>query len=152
MRHLRLGAVAALIAGGIALAGCGSGSAPAGDAPRLPAMLAHSLAAQANGVARLVDLGDVCGARTRALALQQAVIAAINERRVPVVYQEPLLGDVSLLIERIHCNILAPAHPTTSVPQLTTSSPSPPSPRVPPGHEKDHRHGEGRGHRVEEGH
>lgn len=132
MRALRLGLLPLLAA----LAGCGGG----GDAkppPQLPAPLARSLAAQADGVAQLLDAGDGCGARGRALALQQAVIGAINEHRVPAPYQEPLLGDVNLLLDRIPCS---PAPSTTQAPVAPAATSTPPPRREPPGLAKKHGH------------
>jgi hypothetical protein len=145
--------VAVAVAGG-----CGGGGS-ARTAPLLPGSLARSLAAQADDVGRLLEAGDGCSAHARALALQRAVIGAINERRVPVVYQEQLLGAVNLLLDRIRCSqspaAAATSAGTTAAATAPTHRPPGPSPHVPPGlarkggdgspHDGDHGHPHGHG-------
>jgi hypothetical protein len=84
-------------------AGCGGRTASAPPPPRLPHPLAQRLAAASDGVASALAAGDACAALDRATALQHTVIAAINGHRVPPVFQEPLLGAVNSLAERIRC-------------------------------------------------
>jgi hypothetical protein len=106
----------------VALAGCG-GRHHVPPAPQLPAALARSLAVQADAVASRLDAGDECGAREHALALQQAAIAAVNERRIPAGYQEPLLGDIALLVQRITCTA-EPTPASTAAPPAASPTPA----------------------------
>ncbi len=129
-----------------AAAGCGGASSKP-STPLLPRTLASSLAAGADQVAHLLDTGNGCAAHARALALQQTLIGAINEHRVPAVYQEPLLGNVNLLLERVPCSPASTTSAATTQAPTTTQAP-PPAP-LPPGlakkGHKDHRHGPGKG-------
>jgi hypothetical protein len=120
----------ALLAG-IALAGCGGNRAA--KSPPLPAALARSLAGQADTISRRLDQGDACGARSRALALQQAVIAAINDQRIPAAYEEPLLSDITLLLSRIACVPEPAGMAAGAAASVPSESPTVPSTRLPPG-------------------
>jgi hypothetical protein len=86
------------------LAGCGSGAEPrTAPPPRLPRALAASLAAQSDRVAQAIEGGDGCQAASLARVLQSQTIAAINARRVPAAFQEPLTSSVTDLVSRIRC-------------------------------------------------
>src|SRR5262249_17972111 len=89
---------AAALAFGVCLlaAGCG-GRAVSSPPPGLPRPLAHGLAGASDSVASALAAGDGCTALHRATALQRTVIAAVNARRVPPAFQEPLLGAVNSL-------------------------------------------------------
>jgi hypothetical protein len=65
--------------------------------------VASHLAERSDAVAAALDAGDSCRARDEALHLQQETIAAINARRVPAPFQEPLAGSVNDLVSRIVC-------------------------------------------------
>lgn len=82
------------------VAGCGGGEP---EPPPLSAALAESLAGRSDSVASLLGEQDNCGAKSEARRLQADAIAAINTRRVPAVYQEELLADVTALAETIAC-------------------------------------------------
>jgi hypothetical protein len=69
----------------------------------LPAPVASQLAERSDAVAAALIAGDSCRARDEALQLQKATIAAINARRVPAPFQEPLAGSVNDLVSRIVC-------------------------------------------------
>jgi hypothetical protein len=98
-RELSAALTAALILGG-----CGSGDERAAPPPpRLPASLASGLASRSDVVAQRLDANDGCGALAAAKRLQQQTIAAVNARRVPPRFQEPLLGAANDLVLRIHC-------------------------------------------------
>jgi hypothetical protein len=87
------------------LAGCGSASdhQAAPPPPRLPRALAHLLAAQTDQIAQALDSGDSCRAASLARVLQAQTIAAINARRVPAAFQEPLTSTVTDLVSRVRC-------------------------------------------------
>jgi hypothetical protein len=88
------------------IAGCGSATehrAAPTPPPRLPRALAQSLAEQSDQVAQALDSGDSCRASSLARVLQAQTIAAINARRVPGAFQEPLASSVTDLVSRIHC-------------------------------------------------
>ena len=86
------------------LAGCGSGAEPrTAPPPLLPRALAASLAAQSDRVAQAIEGGDACKAASLARVLQSQTIAAINARRVPAAFQEPLTSSVTDLVSRIRC-------------------------------------------------
>jgi hypothetical protein len=86
------------------MAGCGSATQRrATPPPRLPRALAASLAAQSDRVARALEGGDSCRAVSLARVLQAQTIAAINARRVPAAFQEPLTSSVTDLVSRIRC-------------------------------------------------
>jgi hypothetical protein len=94
----------AALAAALFLAGCGSGDERAAPSPpRLPAALAAQLASRSDDVARLLRQNDGCSALAAAKALQRETIAAVNARRVPARFQEPLLGAANDLVFRIHC-------------------------------------------------
>jgi hypothetical protein len=118
----------AAVAAALLLAGCGSGDERAAPPPqRLPAGLAAHLASRSDEVARLLRQNDGCGAQAAAKALQQEAIAAVNARRVPAQFQEPLLGAANDLVFRIHC------------------APPPPQPRAEDRHgDKKHHKGKGK--------
>jgi len=67
--------------------------------------LATDFAARSDQVAARLEANDPdpCGARAEAEALQQRVIAAVNERRVPARYQEELTSAVNVLADSIAC-------------------------------------------------
>jgi hypothetical protein len=71
--------------------------------PKLPADIASALAEQSDAVAAALDSGDACRALDQAERLQQESIAAINSRRVPALFQEPLTARVNELVARIEC-------------------------------------------------
>jgi hypothetical protein len=104
MRALALAAVVFL------LAGCGSSHSTTPRRPTMPRPLAQSLRAQADGIAAALAAGDGCLAQQRAVALQTSAIAAVNTRRLPPRFQEPLIGSVNDLVSRITC-IPPPAPP-----------------------------------------
>jgi hypothetical protein len=104
------------------LAGCGSQHA-ALEQPHLPHGLATAWRHDVDGVAAALAVGDGCLAQQRAVALQSAVIAAINAHRVAARFQEPLQGGVNDLVAQIRCV---------------------PPPAPPHGH--DHGHGKRKGH------
>jgi hypothetical protein len=94
----------AALAAALCLAGCGSGAERnAAPQPKLPRPLAATLAQQSDAVARALDAGDGCQALQLAESLRQQTIAAINVRRVPAAFQEPLLDRVIDLTSRIEC-------------------------------------------------
>jgi hypothetical protein len=128
------------------LSGCGSGGSrqvqPA--PPRLPRALAQAWAQQADGVASALAAGDRCTARSRAVALQRRVIAAVNAHRVPRRLLEPLSSGVNELAGRIAC-VPAPVSRETPVP---TDGPGKGHGRKHdrgPDHGHDHGHGHGKG-------
>lgn len=86
----------------LVLAGCG-GEQAAPPAPRLPQALAQDLASESEAVARSLEAGDSCGAAEQARQLQQAVIDAINQARVPNAFHEELQGAVNALAGEIIC-------------------------------------------------
>ena len=95
----RLALVAALL-----LAGCGGTQPqPHVQQPHLSRTLAQALRAQTDAVAAALAAGDGCLARERASSLQRSVITAVNERRLPPRFQEPLLSAVNDLAGRIRC-------------------------------------------------
>jgi hypothetical protein len=82
-------------------------------------------------VRRLLLRSDGCGALAAARQLRQETIAAVNARRVPARFQEPLLGAANDLVLRIHC------------------APPPRAPAAAPdedGHGKSHGKGHGKRH------
>jgi hypothetical protein len=94
----------AALAVAVGLTGCGSGSKPrAAPQPKLPRAVAASLAARSDEVAHALDGGDSCRALDVALRLQRETVAAINSRRVPTRFQEPLTSGVNDLVARIVC-------------------------------------------------
>ena len=126
------------IALALVLVAAGCGSAAKDTAPRqphLPRALAQSWARQADAVAAAIASNDGCSARTQVAALQQSVISAVNERRVPQRFQEPLSSGVNDLADHITCT--PPPAPT-------------PTPAPHPKHEKKpkhHEHGKHKGKR-----
>ena len=89
-------------------------------APELPPALAEQLAAEADGVAALLDAGDPCGAAERAAALQQATIAALNRPAVPAALKEDLGAGVADLVDRAETECAA-AQPPPVPPPATTA-------------------------------
>jgi hypothetical protein len=83
------------------LAGCGGGeqAAPIPRPPRIPADLAQRLAADADRIAAAQP--GSCSARTAAARLQDEAIQAIQSRRIPVRYQEPLMSAANDLVDRL---------------------------------------------------
>ena len=117
-------------------AGCGSTAkeTPPRE-PHLPRALAQSWARQADAVAASIASNDGCSAQTEVAALQQSVIAAVNEHRVPQRFREPLSSGVNDLADRITCTPPPAATPT-------------PAPTPHPKHEKKpkhHEHGKHKG-------
>ena len=105
----RVGRPIALTLTAATLAGCGAAKQHAAPPqPKLPAALAQQLAAQSDEVAAKLDAGDGCGALAAAQRLQQLTIAAINERRVPAAFQEPLAAAANDLPAKIHCTLPQP--------------------------------------------
>ena len=89
----------------VALAGCGDGT-PRRAAPRppkLPRVLAQSWQQQADAVASALAAGDGCGAQRLATSLQASVVAAVNGRKVPRRFLEPLTSGVNALVSEITC-------------------------------------------------
>jgi hypothetical protein len=110
----------------LALAGCGGAARhTAPKPPKLPRALAQSWTQQADSVAAALAAGDGCAAQQRANALRTSVIAAVNARRVPPRFLDPLTSGVNELASRITC----------------TPAPTP----APPGHGHERRHGKGDG-------
>jgi hypothetical protein len=95
---------------GLTAAGCGGSAKPAAAPapPKLPRVLAQSWAQQADAIAASLTAGDGCTAKQRAVALQTQVVQAVNDRRIPTRYLEPLVGTVNDLPNRITC-VVAPA-------------------------------------------
>jgi hypothetical protein len=118
---------AVAVAAVLLLAGCGSSHSTAPRQPTMPRALAHSLRAQADGVAAALTAGDGCLAQQRAVALQTSVIGAVNARRLPPRFQETLVSTVTDLVSRIAC-----------VP------PPAPAPTPGPGHEHEKHGGHGK--------
>jgi hypothetical protein len=88
----------------VALAGCGaSDERRTPPPPTLPPKVAEQLAKQSDKVASALAAGDSCGALSEAEKLRQETIAAINKRRVPAAFLEPLTGTVNELAARIVC-------------------------------------------------
>jgi hypothetical protein len=123
----------------LVLAGCGGGrnSAPP---PKLPASLAHSLAATSDDVAARLASGDACGAATAARELQQRAIA--STATVPAELQESLQSAVNDLADRTGtaCAAAAPPAPPAVVPPPATAPP-----------DKGKGHGHGKGHKKKHG-
>jgi hypothetical protein len=76
----------------------------------LPAALAQNLAERSDEVADTLAAGDDCGAAAQADDLRGAVVAAINDGRVPPPLQEELSGAANALVSRIEC-VEAPPPP-----------------------------------------
>ena len=111
----------------LVVAGCGGTARHAAppQQPKLPRVLAQSWKQQADSVASALAAGDGCTAQRLSTALRASVIAAVNARRVPRRFLEPLTSAVNELASQITC---APA----------------PAP-TPPGHEHKKKHGKGHG-------
>jgi hypothetical protein len=90
---------AGLLAAVALLAGCGAHRSE----PRLPRALATAWRHQADSIADALAAGDRCVARRQAVALQRAVIAAVNGGRLTAEFQEPLVSGVNELASRIRC-------------------------------------------------
>ena len=106
---MRRGAVALLVA--LALAGCGGATKQpprVAKPPRIPRLLAHSLAAEASAVARALAQTDGCTALAHATELQNAVTQAIAAHEVPARLQPTLVAAVQALPGRITCNPVPP--------------------------------------------
>jgi hypothetical protein len=83
------------------LAGCGGGgdqAAPRPRPPRIPADLAQRLAAEADRIATARP--GSCTARAAAARLRGEAIQAIQSRRIPARYQEPLMSAANSLVDR----------------------------------------------------
>jgi hypothetical protein len=120
----------------LVLAGCGGGR-KAAPAPKLPAPLGRSLAAQSEQVASQLAAGDACGASDSATKLQQRTIASMV--RVPAELQEPLQSAVNDLADRAQ----AACQAATPPPPLPPVSPPPPEHGKGHGHGKKHKkHGD----------
>ena len=109
----------------LALAGCGGTARHAAPPqPKLPRDLAQPWKQQADSVAAALAAGDGCGAQRLATALRASVIAAVNARRVPQRFLDPLTSGVNELASQITC--------------------TPPPAPTPPGHgHKKGKHGKG---------
>ncbi len=90
------------------LAGCGGGDQEAAPGPTLPRELASDLAAQSDAIADAYAADDVCGAAGQADDLLDAVLAAIQEGRVPAEFQESLTSTANKLVNEINCAEEAP--------------------------------------------
>jgi hypothetical protein len=129
---MRRGATALLVA--LALAGCGGSTKqpPAvAKPPRMPHLLAHTLAAQASSVAQALAQTDGCTAVADANALRDAVTRAIAAHEIPARLQPTLTAAVEALPGHITCN---PAPQPQPQPPAKTKPPKPP------------KHGPGHGH------
>jgi hypothetical protein len=120
----------------LVLAGCGGGGRKAAPAPKLPAPLGRSLAAQSDAVASQLAAGDACGASGSARNLQQQAIASMP--RVPADLQEPLQSAVNDLVDRVEaaCAATPPAVPP---PPVAPPANPPPEQGKGHGHGKDHK-------------
>jgi hypothetical protein len=132
---MKRGALALLVA--LALAGCGGSTKqpPAvAKPPRIPHLLAHTLAEQASSVAQALAQTDGCTAVAHANELRDAVTRAIAAHEIPARLQPTLTASVEALPGRITCNPAPPPQP---------KKPKPPKPpKHGPGHDK---HGKGGG-------
>jgi hypothetical protein len=111
----RLPCVLVLVAA-ITAAGCGGDGGSAAETtparPTLSRAVADDLAGRSDAVADALDAGDVCTAAQRADALLAAVLAAINEGRVPREFQEDLTARANELVNTVNCP--PPPAPTTT--------------------------------------
>jgi hypothetical protein len=97
MKRVALGVV-------LLVAGCGAQATDTTPRqPHLPRALAESWARQADAVAAALASSDGCSAQTQAAALQQSVISAVNEHRVPRQFLEPLSSGINDLTVQITC-------------------------------------------------
>jgi hypothetical protein len=80
------------------VAGCGSGAAKY-SGPPLPRALAQRWARQAD----IIAAGDPCTARRRAAGLRTEVILAVNKRKIPQHWLEPLTSKVNALAAHQAC-------------------------------------------------
>jgi len=94
-----------------ALASCGGEGEESAPGPTLPSGLASDLASRSDAIADAHAAGDVCGAARQADDLLDAVIAAIEEGRVPADFQEPLTATANELVNEINCPEQKPAPP-----------------------------------------
>jgi len=95
---------AAALAAALCLTGCGGGDErEPPPRPKLSAALASSLAERSDAVAAALDAGNSCRAVEEAERLRDESIASVNSGRIPTPFQEPLLGRVNELVERIEC-------------------------------------------------
>jgi hypothetical protein len=69
----------------------------------MPSAVVQALASQSDEIAQALDADDSCRASSLARLLQAQTIAAINARRVPAAFQEPLASAVTDLASRIRC-------------------------------------------------
>jgi hypothetical protein len=99
------------------LAGCGGEGEETAPGPTLPRGLASDLADRSDAIADAFATGDVCGAAGQADDLLAAVLAAIEEGRVPAEFQESLTGTANKLVNEINC---------TEEPPATTEAEAPP--------------------------
>jgi hypothetical protein len=83
------------------LTGCGGGSERTQQPRKLPADVAAKLAERADTVARLAAANERCAARDAARRLQADAIAAVQSRRVPQAFREPLLSAANELADRL---------------------------------------------------
>jgi hypothetical protein len=81
----------------LAVAGCGG--APKQRVPSLPPTLAAAWARDADAIAVL----SPCAARRQAIRLRSRVIAAVNARKIPHRYLEPLTSKVNALAAHPGC-------------------------------------------------
>ena len=108
--HRLAGCLTALLSAAV-LAGCGSDGEESAPGPTLPSGLASDLASWSDAIADAHAAGDVCGAARRADDLLDAVIAAIEDGRVPAEFQEPLTATANELVNEINCPEQSPAPP-----------------------------------------
>jgi hypothetical protein len=136
---MTLAIAAALVA--LATAGCGGNAKPAAAPapPKLPRTLAQSWAQQADAIAASLAVGDGCTAELRAVALRTQVVQAVNARRIPTRYLEPLVGTVNDLPGRITCAV-APAPASSNTTQGDTKH-----------GDKKHGHGDNHGNNGDGG-
>jgi hypothetical protein len=89
----------------LALAACGGGDKGVTErtipGPTIERAVAEPLATRGDRVAQLLESGDSCGAASEAAGLESDLIASINSRKIPGIYQEDLLGDVHEIQARI---------------------------------------------------
>ena len=112
---MSLGRTASVLAAALAIAGCGGDGESALETtqtrPTLSRAVADDLAARSDAVADALDAGDTCTAAHRADELLDAVLAAINEGRVPRQLQEDLTARANELVNTVNC---PPPPPTTT--------------------------------------
>jgi hypothetical protein len=119
----------------LAAAGCGGGTRVQVVQPKLPRALAQDLRTQTAAVEAALSANDGCTARARAVALQSAVIQAVQSGRVPRRFEESLQSAANELVDAITCTP-APAPAPKPHGHGKPPKPKPPKPPKPHGHGK----------------